>query len=164
MNYKYRNFNADLGFHICNDNILKATEDLNQYLTQLPPDLFPKIDFKTTGALIGALFCSSLVKELDGAIVNPIEKGYPDIIPACGANADEQTLRNYPHGLEIKCTTGSLKSGIKLQAGMPRIDNLSGITWQAHHRDGKSLMGIVWDFINFVNNFYYPAITCSLLF
>ena len=159
MNYKTNHFSINLGFDINEGDILQATNRLNDFLAILPPSLYRNIDFKTTGALIGAVYCTKLSEEIKGATVNPIEKGYPDIIPVVGLCASEEELRNYPKGLEIKGTIGNLKTGIKLSAGEPRIDFLSGITWQAHHREGKLLLGFVWDFISLIDGFYYPAIT-----
>lgn len=159
MNYKVNSFNINLGFDINEINILKATVELNDFLATLPPSLYQNIDFKTTGALIGAVYCTKLSSEINGSMVNPIEKGYPDIIPVSGLNASEEELRNYPKGLEIKGTIGNLKKGIKLLAGEPRVKYLCGVTWQAHHRDGKLLLGFIWDFVNLINGFYYPAIT-----
>ena len=159
MNYKIQDFKINLGFDVNSSNIHNATKSLNNFLTTLPSSLYKNIDFKTTGALIGAVYCSKISEEIDGAVVNPIEKGYPDIIPISGLNSSEEKLRNYPLGLEIKGTIGNLKTGTRLFAGEPRIQHLSGITWQAHHRDGKLLLGFVWDFINKQNSFYFPAIT-----
>ena len=68
-------------------------------------------------------------------------------------------MRNYPTGLEIKGTIGNIRSGANLRAGIPRIEELTGITWQAHHREVNHLLGIVWDFVNNHNGFYHPAIT-----
>lgn len=95
--------------------------------------------------MVGAIYCDQLSK-LVGAMINPIEKGHPDIIPTSGRDASEKHLRNYPHGLEVKNTIGNVKSTSRIHPGSPRIDFLSGITWQAHHREVESLMGIVWDF------------------
>lgn len=159
MNYRINRFNMNLGFNVNETCILKATEELNSFLSTLPPSLYRNIDFKTTGALIGAVYCTKLVSEIKDSMVNPIEKGYPDIIPTSGSNASEEELRNYPYGLEIKGTIGNLKNGRKLHAGDSRINDLSGITWQAHHRDGKMLLGFVWDFINKIDGFNFPAIT-----
>ncbi|MBU1009666.1 MAG: hypothetical protein KKD74_05980 [Bacteroidetes bacterium] len=68
-------------------------------------------------------------------------------------------MRNYPEGLEIKGTIGNLKTGSDLRAGETRISQLTGVTWQAHHREVNHLLGIVWDFVNSQNNFNHPAIT-----
>lgn len=159
MDYRINKFNINLGFEINEACILQATNELNKFLSTLPPSLYRNIDYKTTGALIGAVYCAKLSAEIKGSIVNPIEKGYPDIIPETGKDASEEELRNYPYGLEIKGTIGNIKKGTKLSAGEPRINALNGITWQAHHRDGKILLGFVWDFIHFIDDFYYPAIT-----
>ena len=160
MEYKLNeSFHKDLGFHISGIEIFKAVQNLNSFLVSLPPNLYKSIDFKTTGALIGAVFCVKLAEQIRGAVVNPIEKGYPDIIPIDGLNSSEEILRNYPKGLEVKGTIGNLKTGQKLNAGEQRISHLRGITWQAHHRDGKQLLGFIWDFINMKDGFCFPAIT-----
>jgi hypothetical protein len=92
--------------------------------------------------------------------VNPIEKGHPDIIPKEGENSSEELLRNYPVGLEVKCTIGNIKKGANLRAGSPRITDLEGIVWQAHHREVKKLLGLVWDFVQSEeHDFNYPKIT-----
>ena len=160
MNYKINtNFNKNLGFQVSYNEILESVQNLNLFLATLPSHLYRNMDFKTTGALIGALFCTQLVEKIQGAIVNPIEKGHPDIIPTSGLNSSEELLRNYPQGLEIKGTIGNLKTGSKLKAGEIRISKLSGNTWQAHHREVNNLLGIILDFVNFNNDFNFPAIT-----
>lgn len=160
MNYKInKGFSKDLGFKVTSKDILTAVEKLNSFLETLPPNLYKSIDFKTTGALIGAVFCTKIAETIDGSVVNPIEKGHPDIIPISGLNSSETVLRNYPKGLEIKGTIGNLKTGANLRAGETRISQLSGITWQAHHREVNYLLGVVWDFINTKNDFNFPAIT-----
>lgn len=92
-------------------------------------------------------------------MVNPIEKGHPDVIPKLADHPSEELLRNYPMGLEVKCTIGNTRQGANLRAGQPRIDCLEGITWQAHHREVKKLLGLVWDFIKSEHDFNYPKIT-----
>lgn len=159
MEYKIKKFNVNLGFEVNETQILKATNKLNNFLATLPPSLYKNIDYKTTGALIGAVYCVKLSEEIENSIVNPIEKGYPDIIPTFGMNASEEELRNYPYGLEIKGTIGNVKKNSQLCAGESRIKALSSITWQAHHRDGKMLLGFIWDFVNPINGFNYPVIT-----
>lgn len=160
INYKVnKKFNTNLGFAVSYKEVLAAVENLNAFLASLPSNLYGCIDFKTTGAMIGAIFCSKLVEQIPGSVINPIEKGHPDIIPLSAANSTEEVLRNYPVGLEIKGTIGNLKAGSNLRAGQMRIQHLTGITWQAHHREVNNLMGIVWDFVNCIDNFYFPAIT-----
>jgi len=160
MNYKVNSqFQKNLGFNISHIEILQAVNSLNSFLCTLPPNLYRSIDFKTTGAIIGALFCTKIVEFVQGTAVNPIEKGHPDIIPIIGLGSSEEVLRNYPTGAEIKGTIGNVRNGANLRAGETRIAELTGITWQAHHREVNHLLGIVWDFVNEVENFNYPAIT-----
>jgi len=130
----------------------------NNILADLPVSLFRSIDFKTTSSVIGSIFCETLAVTV-GAIVNPIEKGHPDIVPRNAANAAEAQLRNYPEGLEVKSTIGNIETGANLRAGERRIDRLTGLTWQAHHQEVENLLGICWDFTNETGSFLYPAIT-----
>lgn len=159
MNYKNNAaFNINVGFSVTHDNIKDAVEQTNAILADLPSTLFRSIDYKTTSAMIGAVFCDTVASLTDG-IVNPIEKGHPDIIPASGADASEEELRKYPEGLEIKCTVGNITTGANLRAGETRINHLTGITWQAHHREVEELLGLIWDFVDDGHSFNYPAIT-----
>ncbi|MDR0792325.1 MAG: hypothetical protein LBE82_03380 [Chitinophagaceae bacterium] len=135
------NFNMNVGFSVTSTEVLQAVNETNTFLRSLPENLYKSIDFKTTGAVIGAIFCGKLADIIPDVSVNPIEKGHPDIIPSVGLNSSEELLRNYPQGLEVKGTIGSIKQGANLKAGMQRIDNLTGITWQAHHREVNHLMG-----------------------
>ncbi|KDR58056.1 hypothetical protein APPUASWS_007475 [Arthrospira platensis str. Paraca] len=68
-------------------------------------------------------------------------------------------MRNYPVGLEVKCTIGNITKGANLRAGQPRINALEGITWQAHHQEVKELLGLVWDFVLNEQDFNYPKVT-----
>jgi hypothetical protein len=146
------------GFPVTADDIRLAAEKTNALLGELPANLFKSIDFKTTSAMIGAMFCHEIAT-VTGAAVNPIEKGHPDVIPNHAATLPESRLRNYPEGLEIKCTVGSVPTGSNLRAGDSRIDQLTGLTWQAHHREVKRLLGVVWDFADKGQAFHHPAIT-----
>ena len=159
MNYKSNEeFSIEVGFSVDSENIKQAVEQTNTILSDLPSNLFKSIDYKTTSAMIGAIFCNTVANLTDG-VVNPIEKGHPDIIPAAAIGSSEEKLRNYPEGLEIKCTVGNITTGANLRAGETRIDSLNGITWQAHHREVEELLGIVWDFVDDGQNFNHPAIT-----
>lgn len=160
MNYIVNDeFEKNFGFTVNSQNILSSVIDVNDFLSSLPPNLYSSIDFKTTGSMIGAVLCGYLVNNIQDAIVNPIEKGHPDIIPATAKHESEAVLRNFPHGLEIKGTIGNITTGANLRAGIPRINSLTGITWQAHHREVNHLLGIIWDFANVRDSFTFPAIT-----
>ena len=160
INYKVNSqFKKNLGFEVSHNEILLAVSSVNTFLCTLPPNLYSNLDFKTTGAMIGAIFCAKIVEFVPNTVVNPIEKGHPDIIPVSGLGSSEAVLRNYPKGMEIKGTVGNLKKGSNLRAGVTRINDLTGITWQAHHREVNYLLGIIWDFVNDIEGFNYPVIT-----
>ena len=153
------NFEIFCGFRVKGQDVTGAATQTNKILDDLPSTLFRSIDYKTTSATIGAIFCDTLANQLN-VFVNPIEKGHPDIIPVDGTKCTEEELRNYPEGLEIKCTVGNIKKGANLRAGETRIKQLTGITWQAHHREVEELMGLVWDFVETEEHrFNYPKIT-----
>lgn len=140
-------FSLDCGFHVSASDVRNSVVRTNRVMDALPLSLFRTVDFKAQSGMVGAVFASELASEV-GAIPNPIEKGHPDIVPASAADATESDLRNYPRGLEVKSTVGSITQGIKRMPGRARIDTLTSITWQAHHRDVKQLMGITWDFVD----------------
>jgi hypothetical protein len=159
MDYKNNDdFSINVGFDVNSEHVIRTIKKTNSLLSDLPSTLFKSIDFKTTSAMIGAIFCDTLA-EYTNAMVNPIEKGHPDIIPKSGANASEEELRKYPEGLEIKCTIGNIEQGANLRAGVTRIDKLTGVTWQAHHREVGELMGLTWDFVSDGHSFNFPTIT-----
>lgn len=151
-------FQIHVGFVVSHIHIRNTIELTNGILMDLPVTLYKSSDFKTVSAIIGAFFCDILARETGGT-VNPIEKGHPDLVPTTALSATEAELRNYPSGLEIKCTVGNIQQGANLRAGQQRIRRLTGITWQAHHREVTALMGLVWDFVNPHNSFLFPAIT-----
>lgn len=139
-------FALDCGFVVTALSVRNSVMRTNRVMEALPLSLFRIVDFKAQSGMVGAVFASELASEF-GAIPNPIEKGHPDIVPIAAASARESELRNYPQGLEIKSTVGTITQGVKRMPGHARIDNLTSITWQAHHRDVKQLMGITWDYV-----------------
>lgn len=161
MNYRTRKgFAIDVGFRVTGENVCEAIALTNDILGGLPASLYRSLDFKTVSSIVGSIFCDALASRTE-AIVNPIEKGHPDLVPAQAASATEAVLRNFPQGLEIKCTVGNVEQGANLRAGVRRLDKLKSITWQAHHREVESLMGLVWDFANDHDSFKHPAITAA---
>lgn len=160
MPYKLKNdFDINCGFQVNISDINYAINSTNTILSDLPSTLYKSIDYKTTSAMIGAIFCDTLASRLPNAMVNPIEKGHPDIIPISAKECTEEQLRKYPYGLEIKCTVGNIQTGANLRAGQSRIDSLTGITWQAHHREVEKLLGLIWDFVEDGHSFNFPKIT-----
>ncbi|MDE0632534.1 MAG: helix-turn-helix transcriptional regulator [Caldilineaceae bacterium] len=151
----------DCGFDVTGEMVLTAVTRLAEELQALPFSLYRSIDLKTLSGIVGALFATHIANQC-GAIVNPIEKGHPDVIPVEGADATEEELRNYGVGLEVKCTVGNVQKGRKLDAGEGRLDFLTGISWQAHHRQVESLLGLVVDFAGKqVPPGQYPIVTAA---
>ncbi len=151
-------FKVFCGFEINGQHIASSLHQTNEFLRTIPSTVYKNIDYKTTSSIVGSMFCHSIAG-VTGAIVNPIEKGHPDVIPLEGVSASEEELRNYPVGLEVKCTVGNITKGENLRAGQPRINALEGITWQAHHQEVEELLGLVWDFAKSENEFNYPKVT-----
>ncbi len=136
------------GFQLSTQTVIDAIHSTNEVLQALPASLFRSIDYKTTSAMIGCILCENIAQSSNGqAIVNPIEKGHPDLVPASAVGATEEELRNYPVGLEVKCTIGGVPKGTVLPKAAPRIDYLSNVTWQAHHQEVTELFGITFDYI-----------------
>ena len=159
MDYRVRTtFKADVGFKLNASQVRNAADLTNKVLASLPASLYRSLDFKTSSAIVGSVFCDALAAET-GAIVNPIEKGHPDLVPAKAATASEAELRNYASGLEVKSTIGNIEQGANLRAGQTRVSRMTAITWQAHHRDVEQLMGLTWDFAQAGDPFHPPGIT-----
>ena len=145
-NYRVReNFSINCGFDVRGEAVCAAAIEAAGVLQGFPFALYQSIDLKTLSSIVGAVFVESLAARVK-ALVNPIEKGHPDIIPLSGGTATEARLRNYPQGLEVKVTVGNVRQGSALKSGQPRINALSSLTWQAHHQEVESLMGLVVDF------------------
>lgn len=155
------NVTFNCGFNLTVENVTYAINQTNEALLQLPVSLFRSIDYKTTSAMIGCILCENIASMTNGqAIVNPIEKGHPDIVPAYALNASEEELRNFGVGLEVKCTVGSVPTGTSVAKASPRISFLSGLTWQAHHQEVEELLGITYDYFEVLGGFK-PAITAA---
>jgi DNA-binding XRE family transcriptional regulator len=145
---KYRTrkeFALHCGFDVKGEDVCAAALESAGLLQGFPFSLYQSIDLKTLSSIAGAVFVESLAARV-GAMVNPIEKGHPDIVPLTAHTAKEVQLRNYPQGLEVKVTVGNVQQGSKLQSGQSRINALASLTWQAHHQEVESLMGLVVDF------------------
>lgn len=140
-------FNIDCGFIVTGHATLAAVIRSNNVIEALPTSLFRTVDFKSQSGMVGAIFSAELASEVS-AIPNPIEKGHPDILPLSASNASEALLRNYPEGLEVKSTVGTIRKGVVRQPCSARIQDLTGITWQAHHREVGQLMGLTWDYVD----------------
>jgi hypothetical protein len=73
-------FKIYCGFEVCGTHVLDAITQANTILSDLPSTLYKVIDYKTTSAMIGAIFCATLAGFVDG-VVNPIEKGIQILYP-----------------------------------------------------------------------------------
>ena len=140
------------GFAVKPAQIHQAIVMSARLMQTLPFSLFSSLDLKATSGMVGAIFINYLAEQIGDAIPNPIEKGHPDIVPSRARKSSEAKLRHYPEGLEIKCTVGNVAKGSDLQTGDARIQNITGLTWQAHHREVESLLGLVWDFTGYEYN------------
>jgi hypothetical protein len=143
------------------DDVTYAINKASESLLQLPVTLFKSIDYKTTSAIVGCILYENIAQITNGeAIVNPIEKCHPDIVPAYALNASEEELRNFGIGLEVKCTVGNVPTGTTIPKAAPRIAFLNGLTWQEHHQEVEELLGMTYDYFE-VPGGYKPAITAA---
>jgi len=146
------------GFDIDSLKLSTAVQECNDGLAALPMTLWHRIALKNSTAVVGEYLVAAIAATTN-AIVNPIEKGYPDLLPKTAISATEKQLRNYPTGLEIKGTCGTLSKKCSLEVGKPRLPHLKGLTWQAHHREVNQLLSFVWDFCEITENQISPCIT-----
>jgi len=161
QNYLFRSkVEFDCGLNVDAKTIFDSVILTNERLATLPFQLWQAIDLKSTGAIIGAYLSTSIAEMCDG-IVNPIEKGHPDVLPKKASNCTEEELRKYPEGIEVKGTCGGIKKGVKLDKGQERTKDLTGIVWQAHHREVEKLLGTVWDFRTIFSTMPSPTILAA---
>ena len=59
QNYQESRFSIDVGFRVNTAHILESVHTTNATLATLPDNLFKAIDYKTTSAMIGAIFCQT---------------------------------------------------------------------------------------------------------
>ena len=154
------NVRFECGFNLSVIQIVESVVATNSELALLPISLWRAVDLKSAGSIVGAYLGQSIAL-ISGAIVNPIEKGHPDVLPASARGAKESALRNYPEGLEIKGTCGNVTAGRALSPGDNRCPHLVGITWQAHHQEVTQLLGIIWDFDTFCGDRSAPFVTAG---
>lgn len=142
-------FKTDIGFYVDSKIVKTAILKTNRNLKKIPQLCFRSVDMKTISAIIGSYVCKELVLLTDG-IHNPNTTKAPDIV----------SESNLTKGLEIKNTAGKVKNNSINNVGIPRIDNMSYLTWATHHAEVPELFGIVWDFIKTPKNqFNYPVVT-----
>lgn len=156
INHENIDIQKEAGFAVNLNDILNAINYTNEVIYSLPFTIFQSIDFKSTSGMIGALFCKG-IESHTSSIVNPIEKGYPDILPDCvDPLFTNPQLMNYHKGIEVKSTLPGVPTGTEAPPGTSRLETMKSITWQAHHREGKKLLGLTWDFVsvNKDNNFH----------
>ena len=148
------------GFALSTKQLIEAVDKTNQSLNNLPSGLYRAIDYKTTSSLVGCILCENIAQRTNGsAIVNPIEKGHPDIVPSSAQGSTEEQLRNYPNGLEVKCTVGSLANKNYIDKATSRVGLLTKIIWQAHHQEVTELLGVAYDYFETAKNENKPLIT-----
>lgn len=151
---------TDCGFDYSLGQLMEALEETNDAINDMPDMLFSAVDYKTTSAIVGCLLCLNIAKSSHGdAVVNPIEKGEPDILPSVALGGDSNTYMHYPYGIEVKCTLGTLPSDSVVEKARTRIDDVNSVTWQSHHRTVKKLLSIIYDFLPNERNDYRPVIT-----
>ena len=56
-----KKFSINVGFPVNSVEVRLAVEETNNFLKSLPESLFKSIDFKTTGSVIGAIFCDKQI-------------------------------------------------------------------------------------------------------
>ena len=148
----------DCGMDVNSEIIIQSVIIANQRLGNLPFELWRAVDLKSTGAIVGA-YLSIAIAESVGGMVNPIEKGHPDVIPLVNLETTtEEELRNYPSGIEVKGTCGNVTQGLRLEKGVPRAPHLTGVPWQAHHREVEKLLSTIWDFSSLYSDCQSPTI------
>ncbi len=84
-------------------------------------------------------------------------------IPMYSANPKSKRLEFRPPDAScnpyLAYSAMNIERGANLRAGESRVGKLVSVTWQAHHREVKQLMGLVWDFVPLGQAFNFPMVT-----
>ncbi len=150
--------------------LIEAIEKTNAYLVKLPSEF--KLDGKSFYTILNQRNLSGFVGEiLKHAIAaldarfcaNPHPDGRPDLLnltqehvkahflAECFEAVTKAPLRTklapFQHGgVEIKCTIGKLNNASEKPIGDPRVSEVTGLTYWAHHAHDCDLLGIYYDF------------------
>ena len=150
--------------------LMTAIEKTNAYLVKLPSEF--KLDGKAFYTILNQRNLSGFVGEiLKHAIValdprfctNPHPDGRPDLLNLSLAHVRAHFLAEcfepitkaplraklapFEHGgVEIKCTIGKLNNASEKPIGVSRANEVTGLTYWAHHAHECDLLGIYYDF------------------
>ena len=150
--------------------LIEAIAKTNAYLIKLPSEF--KLDGKSFYTILNQRNLSGFVGEiLKHAIAaldpnfcaNPHPDGRPDLLnlslehvrthftEECFEQITKAPLRTrlapFLHGgVEIKCTIGKLTNANEKPIGMPRVNEVTGLTYWAHHAHQCDLLGVYYDF------------------
>jgi len=150
-----------------------AMSDLYNQTIKFDINIFEVLGMRNLSGLVGEYLSRSLQRFSNGSLQSNLHQdGYPDLLLT---NTIEQknyfeslytTIdgKKFPHnksdfspfkfgGIEVKATCGSTPSANqtpKPLIGQTRITLLKSFDWKAHHRETNNLIGILWDFIDFI--------------
>ena len=138
--------NASLtGFHFTPDDVLRSVLVTNETIAGAGCEFLLKLMTPTLTTAIGDVFQSAFISET-GTVMNPYRNGRPDVLPVSALQSPRDQLRDYPCGIELKTTSGSIPGG-ESPYGKSRLSELTGLTFATGKAKHAPILAVVWDFV-----------------
>jgi len=161
---------SGIGLPISVDTLAQAVDKTNEYLVILPNafktgglEFYRILNQRNLSGFVGEIFKHAVCSVESTFQPNPHPDGRPDLLDLSNKKAklyfeaqcfESETKapirkRLAPFkfgGIEIKCTIGSIENASSMPIGTPRVDQVRGINYWAHHVHDCDLLGIYYDF------------------
>lgn len=143
-----RRFEVDTsltGFSFTADVVLRSAMVTNDTIAGAGREFLSELMTPTLTTAIGDVFQSVFASET-GTVANPYRNGRPDILPIGALDGPRQQLRDYPRGIELKTSAGSVTGGGRY--GKSRLSELNGLTFATGQSKSAPILASVWDFVD----------------
>ena len=136
--------------------------DLPQSFQSLASQLYPTLNQRNISGFVGEVLKHAISSLDEHFVPNPHPDGRPDLLEVSRADVAEylkacfESVTNAPMrsklapfihgGIEIKCTIGNIRNAGERTVGEPRVGDVTGLNYRAHHIHGCDLLGIYYDY------------------
>lgn len=149
MKYKInQRFEVDVsrtGFNFVGDDVAQTAEMTNATVGEVGREFLSKLMTPTLSASVGDVFTSFFTSQT-GTIANPQRNGYPDILPIGAQQVPREQLNDFPLGIELKTSAGSVPGGYA-PFGKPRLHALNALAFAIGKTRCAPVLALVWDFV-----------------
>jgi hypothetical protein len=142
----------------------------NSYLARVPElfntsgsGFYGMLNQRNLSGFVGEILKHAIHSEDQRFLPNPHPDGRPDLLNLSDQNTDSyfrahclnakdgspirQHLAPFRYGgIEIKCCIGTMKKAGEAKIGVPRVEQVTGLSYWAHHAHDCHLLAIYYDF------------------